>query len=62
MSKSLKRHRTAEEDCSDHKIKVLKKKESDALFTDFSEDYADDEVVCKYFDDPKLYRAIKEFR
>ncbi len=63
MSKSQKRHSNySDGDYSEHKIKAIKKKEAQRKLSDMSEDYLDDEEALQYLNDPKFYKAIKEYR
>ena len=62
MSKSLKRHRFLEsDDYSEHRIKAQKKREVRKKLEELDDDFMDDEDVS-YMNDPKVYRAIKEYR
>lgn len=61
MSKSLKRHRIADSgEFSNHKIKVLKKREMERKMSRQKNDL-DDEEMSKYVNDPVFFRAMKEY-
>lgn len=62
MSKSKKRAIRLDGDLSDHKIKVQKKIDDQRKIADNPEDYLDDENYMNYMNDPKFYRALKEYR
>lgn len=63
MSKSLKRHRVADSDeYSDHKVKVMKRREVERKLAALDEEYYKEEVPEEYMNDPKFYRAIKNYR
>lgn len=63
MAKYIKRNHTVDsEGLSNHRVKVLKKREIERKLTRLKhEDYLDDDEMSKYASDPVFYRAMKEY-
>lgn len=62
MGKSLKRNQIDSDEYSELRNKTLKKRKIVREFArPKSQDYFDDDEASQYLNDPKVYRAIKEY-
>lgn len=62
MSKTYKKNlKTNFEEYNDHKVKEQKKREGARKIRRKDEDFLDDESLSSFMNDPKFYRAIKEY-